>query len=328
MEKIKGLSRVDSISKRPNSSMHGWYVRVYRNNTTFAKFFSDKKYGGPEAAKKAALEHLKKLQEEVDRKYPRKHNARSLRIRPQSNNSSGVSGVHKTEYYSSSRQVWVRAWVATWNENGRRRSKAFYYRKPEDRGYSENGESRSMRTEEEAKKLAIEYRAYIVEKLVGDKRKALAYERALVKKMRGEEKNGAARSTRTSRKRHPETSWVPGLTIRKWDAPNPEDLQTDRVIAKREKFTPARIAALKKVLGPAASLYDWSNIDYEFGRGIFENDILSRCFWDKHGRRTDVIALSGEEIYIYQHMKPDPYYWETKGETPTTESRTRQYLTM
>ena len=57
----KGVSRIDSPAKK----MHGWYVRVRFDNTTRAKFLSDKQYGGREAALEKAVECRNELEREL-----------------------------------------------------------------------------------------------------------------------------------------------------------------------------------------------------------------------------------------------------------------------
>lgn len=47
----KSISRIDS----PKKQMHGWYVRVCFNRAMHAKWFSDTRYGGPEAALAEAI---------------------------------------------------------------------------------------------------------------------------------------------------------------------------------------------------------------------------------------------------------------------------------
>lgn len=51
MEKKKNLFRIDT------GRTHGWQVRIIRNGDRHTKLFSDKKYGGKEAAYEKALAH-------------------------------------------------------------------------------------------------------------------------------------------------------------------------------------------------------------------------------------------------------------------------------
>ncbi|MCB0287124.1 MAG: hypothetical protein KDE57_10745, partial [Calditrichaeota bacterium] len=59
-------------------------------------------------------------------------------------------------------------------------------------------------------------------------------------------------------------------------------------------------------------LYDWSDIDYDFGRGIFKGDIRSRCFWNLRGIRSNVIIDENGKLIFSQEAEPDEYYIERK----------------
>ena len=59
----KGISRIDCEQKR----MHGWYVRVQFRKQKRAKFVSDQKYGGKEAALQKAIEYRNRMMEELGR---------------------------------------------------------------------------------------------------------------------------------------------------------------------------------------------------------------------------------------------------------------------
>lgn len=48
------------------TAFQGWRLCLSRAGTTFTKYFSDKKYGGPRKAMKASEECLKELKELVD----------------------------------------------------------------------------------------------------------------------------------------------------------------------------------------------------------------------------------------------------------------------
>jgi len=58
---MKGISRIDS------GSTHGWFVRGYRNGTTYSKLFSDRKLGGKGKAKKMAQEYRDQLHADLTR---------------------------------------------------------------------------------------------------------------------------------------------------------------------------------------------------------------------------------------------------------------------
>lgn len=277
---MKGLSRIDSVRK----NMHGWYVRVYGGGKTYSKYFNDRKYGGREASLLKAVDHLMALTREIEKKYPhyamRGNKVLPFWDRPGKHNSSGVVGVHKTEYFSPTRKRWNKCWVATWNEKGKRKDKAFYY-------------SEGKRTEEEAKRMAIEFRARKMLELGGQSPQELA------RPKKG--KNGGG--------------WIPGLAISEFvtDIGRKEMNYEEKEIRKLEPFSPRHLKSLKNVLGVVSRLFDWAEIDYKFGRGVFKNDIRSRCFWNTDGVRTDVIVEEGGRILVVQGLDADPYYIENRN---------------
>jgi hypothetical protein len=58
---MKSISRIDQPSKKH----HGFYVRVVFRGKQHSKFFSDKKYGGGEAALEAAIKYRDELEAEL-----------------------------------------------------------------------------------------------------------------------------------------------------------------------------------------------------------------------------------------------------------------------
>lgn len=85
--KHKGISRIDSPAKK----MHGWYVRVRYNNETKAKFISDLKHGGREAALERAIECRNELERELGK--PRTN---WVIVGSNPRNQTGVVGVRRT----------------------------------------------------------------------------------------------------------------------------------------------------------------------------------------------------------------------------------------
>ena len=83
----KGISRIDSPAKK----MHGWYVRVRYNNETRAKFVSDLKHGGREAALERAVECRNELEQELGK--PRTD---WVIVGNNPRNATGVVGVRRT----------------------------------------------------------------------------------------------------------------------------------------------------------------------------------------------------------------------------------------
>lgn len=88
MKSEKGISRIDS------GSTHGWFVRAYKNGKTHSKLFSDKKYGGRDAALEKARGYRHHLREKLDQ-VPQKPRARRLVYRD-NRNSTGILGVSRT----------------------------------------------------------------------------------------------------------------------------------------------------------------------------------------------------------------------------------------
>jgi hypothetical protein len=57
----KSISRID----QPQKKHHGWYVRVNFKRKQYAKFFSDSKHGGREAALQAAVEYRNQTEKRI-----------------------------------------------------------------------------------------------------------------------------------------------------------------------------------------------------------------------------------------------------------------------
>lgn len=111
------IVRIDSDSH----STHGWQVRIH--HARHSKFFSDGRYGGRNAAQKAATMY--------EQAYLRDHPARQPRTGPRrqrkTNNTSGVNGVHYsfTHWRGERTRRWY--WAASYrNERGEPRNRRFY----------------------------------------------------------------------------------------------------------------------------------------------------------------------------------------------------------
>ena len=287
---MKGLTRIDHDGKK----MYGWLVRAYGGGKTFSKYFSDRKHGGKEQSKMIAIEYLKKLEAEIAERfkdYKPRQNQPLYRRKPGKGNRTGVVGIHRCETVNHGKQVFY--WAATWNEDGRPKDKKFYFGK-------------DTRTEDEAKLLAMEWRALKIIELapesIGPLSKWLSRE---------------IKQYKTHRKpRKALRGWVPGLEIDEWGPASLEELEmdpeNDLKIKKREPLNEKRILELVRFMGIAAALYDWKDIDYDFGRGIFVNDVRSRCFWNKSGIRTTVLIDENGKLLFIQDTEPDPYYLAEK----------------
>lgn len=144
MKKYKGISRIDS------GHTHGWYVRVYANRTVFtSKLFSDKLYGGKQIALDNAIKYRDHNQMVANVKYPPQLTRMKYREVPPSDNKSGIVGVHFTNKLERGKRI--PTWVATWVEDRKNKSKAFYQRK--------------FRTLEEAFDQAVEFRKQKIQEI-------------------------------------------------------------------------------------------------------------------------------------------------------------------
>ena len=82
----KGISRIDQETR----NHHGWYVRVTFGGQKHAKFFSDAKHGGRDAALEAAVAHRDRIEREFGK--PRT----DRQVAPKTGrNTSGVVGVRR-----------------------------------------------------------------------------------------------------------------------------------------------------------------------------------------------------------------------------------------
>lgn len=124
-----GISRIE----QPEKKHFGYYVRLTWRGTQYAKFFSDKKYGGARGALQAAEQYFDQLDEQM----PLDSQAGRMSVR----NSSGIVGVSRTK--STSRGHRYEYWQARWGSGDDRKSAKFSIHK-----YGE----------EQAKQLAINAR--------------------------------------------------------------------------------------------------------------------------------------------------------------------------
>jgi hypothetical protein len=105
----KNISRIDSKKK----NMHGWYVRIFHNGKSHAKYFNDIKSGGKEEALQDAIEYRNQL--EIDLGKPRTERYIIGAVHP--NNNTGVPGVNRRITKQKKRGKWY-SWdifEVTWN---------------------------------------------------------------------------------------------------------------------------------------------------------------------------------------------------------------------
>lgn len=110
-----GISRIE----QPEKKHFGYYVRLNWRGTQYAKFFSDKKYGGKQKALKAAEAYF----DELDEKMPLDSQVGRMTVR----NSSGIVGVSRTK--SASRGHSYEYWQARWGSGAERKSAKFSIQK-------------------------------------------------------------------------------------------------------------------------------------------------------------------------------------------------------
>jgi hypothetical protein len=108
---VVGISRIE----QPEKNHFGYYVRLTWRGNQYAKFFSDKKYGGKRAALQAAERHF----DELDEQMPLDSQAGRMSVR----NSSGIVGVSRTR--STCRGHRYEYWQAWWGSGEHRKSVKF-----------------------------------------------------------------------------------------------------------------------------------------------------------------------------------------------------------
>lgn len=141
----KGISRIDT------RDTHGWYVRIYKNGKTYSKLYSDNKYGGSDrallVAQKArviALEALKELPREPKRRL----------VKTDRRNKSGIIGVSKTTKVNKNGTT-SDYFQVTWSpEPGKVKNRQWSVKK-----YGE----------QEAGRLAVEYRQHVMKEIYGQR---------------------------------------------------------------------------------------------------------------------------------------------------------------
>ncbi len=147
---MKGISRIDS------NGTHGWYVRVYKNGKTYSKLYSDNKYKGKERALKFARK-AREMAMETMSSIPDKPVRRF--VTSDKRNKSGVLGVSKTKKKLRSGNV-VHYYQVTWSP------------KP---GKLKNKQWSTLKYgEEEAFRLAVEFRDKVMREIYGERYKNYA----------------------------------------------------------------------------------------------------------------------------------------------------------
>lgn len=118
---LKGISRIDS------ASTVGWYVRVYRNKKTFARFISDSKFGGKSSALKEAIRQRDCLKTEIQC-IPKKPSKRRS-VSHDKRNKTGVLGVTRTSKKAKNGRSYA-CYTVTWRPEPKvQKSRSFSIKK-------------------------------------------------------------------------------------------------------------------------------------------------------------------------------------------------------
>lgn len=140
----RGLTRID------HRDTHGWMMRLYHQGTTYTKLFSDGVYGGAKKALKAARKYRKQLGKALGIESLSKRR-RTRRVSAQ-NLTTGIVGVYRGASKSKNGKE-RHYYAASWNpEPNKVKTKSF---------------SIAKYGEEEAFRLAVEYRQKMVAKIIG-----------------------------------------------------------------------------------------------------------------------------------------------------------------
>lgn len=150
---LKGISRIDA------KGTHGWYVRIYKNGKTYSKLYSDSRYGGTEQAlkyakkaRKAALETLKSVPGNDQRRL----------VSQDKRNKSGIIGVSRTVKKNTTGGDSV-YYQVTWSpEKGKIKNRQWSVRKF---------------GEEEAFRMAREFREQVMQEIYGKEYRTKIQER-------------------------------------------------------------------------------------------------------------------------------------------------------
>ena len=123
MRSKKNILRFDY----PETGYKGWRLSVTRAGTDLVKYFSDLQYGGMKNAYGAADKARVKL-ERILKDVPARV---ALSTKPK---SKGIRGVHRAKTIGRKGDSQRPAWVATWTEKGKRRTRKFPVDKHGERG--------------------------------------------------------------------------------------------------------------------------------------------------------------------------------------------------
>ena len=114
MKSKKNILRFDY----PETGYKGWRLSVTRAGTDLVKYFSDREYGGMRKSH-AAAEKARTKVERILKEVPARV---AINAKPR---SKGIRGVHRAATIGRKGDPKRPAWVATWTENDKRRTRKF-----------------------------------------------------------------------------------------------------------------------------------------------------------------------------------------------------------
>ena len=114
MKSRKNIMRFDY----PETGYKGWRLSVTRAGTDLVKYFSDREYGSSKKAYEAADKARGKVQRML-KKVPERV---AITGKPA---AKGIRGVHRAHTIGRKGDKQRPAWVATWTEDGKRRTRKF-----------------------------------------------------------------------------------------------------------------------------------------------------------------------------------------------------------
>lgn len=148
------IFRIDKVgSNKKKGETHGWQVRIQRDNKPTSKFFSDNRFPSKDLALEAAQKFRDEMYEILGISSPGEHFKISDELA--SNNSSGIVGVHRSEYLTDTTAIYS-CWQTTFPNI--------------DEGIETKKFSISRYGEIGALKMAVEFRLEGISKLIGTER--------------------------------------------------------------------------------------------------------------------------------------------------------------
>ena len=118
LKKMKSRKNITRFTY-DNSDFQGWRVAYTRAGEKFVRYFSDKQYGGVKKSLSVAEDHLEELKRVLDKIPPQTSLARPTK------KGGAVVGVHRAETPGGKGSSSKAAWVASWNEEGKRKTRKF-----------------------------------------------------------------------------------------------------------------------------------------------------------------------------------------------------------